>query len=331
MDLITATMLMLALGGGEQPQTPRVKFSDRLSTSSRPLASTTGRPLASVGTDRALASTGTDRALISTGTDRGLASTGTDRALVSTGRFRPLTRAGRDRALEPTGGLEEQPPAPSGELDGSIGGSVNLGGSVAPGGAMAPAGAGTVVTEGGGVPASVTSGAAPASTRAPSRFAGMLTEAKEAMSARDFSRAEQLLYSVRTADLSSWDARLRYASNLVALGHYDRSLTELTAALKAKSKDEALPATTELFGSTEVFNEIQQQLKEYRSHSAGDPQATLLDAMLEGLAGHQPQAASLIGEARELHPGWEPIDLIERATAPPAAHPENATPRPTAP
>ena len=90
MNLITAMVLALAIGGGEQVQAPRPKSGDRLTTAPRPLTSTSGRPLASVGTDRALISTGTDRGLISTGTDRGLVSTGTDRGLVSTGRSRPL-------------------------------------------------------------------------------------------------------------------------------------------------------------------------------------------------------------------------------------------------
>jgi hypothetical protein len=309
MSLITAMVLALAIGGGEQTQAPRPKSGDRLTTAPRPLTSTSARPLASVGTNRALISTGTDRGLISTGTDRGLVSTGTDRGLASTGGSRPLVSSGRDRALVPTGGLEQQPPATGPSVDAQSSPGV----SVPPGGAQAA----PAPMEGTVIVASANALPAPPAVRAPSRFATQLGEAKQAMEMRDFSRAEQVLYSVRSAELSAWDVRLRYASNLVALGHYDRSLTELTAALKNKSKEDALPATTDLFGSKEVFAETLKQLKDYRSGNAADSQALLLEAMLEGMNGNQPQAASLLGEARQRHPGWEPIDLIDGVTATP--------------
>jgi hypothetical protein len=315
MDLITSMLVVLAIGGGGQP-TAKLSGNDRLVTAPRPLTSTSGRGLASVGTDRALASTGTDRALISTGTDRALVSTGKDRALASTGRSRGLTSSGLDRALVPTGGLPEPGAAPSGD------GEAGITASVAPSGAGAPV-EGSL--SGSAVKVDTLAVSVPAAVRASPRFSIMLGEAKEAMSARDFHRAEQILYTVRTAEPAAWDARLRYATNLVTLGHYDRSLTELTAALKGKTRDDELPAVSDLFGSTDVFTETQAQLKQYRSVNSADPQALLLDALLESLAGNHTQAASLIGEARTNQPGWAPIEVLEGTTTAMAkAHSEPA-------
>jgi hypothetical protein len=324
MILITSMLVAVAIGGGEQP-TVKLSGNDRLVTAPRPLASTSGRALASVGTDRALASTGTDRALISTGTDRALVSTGKDRALASTGRSRGLTSSGRDRALVPTGGLPEPGAAPSGDGEAGVTASVSpMGGTGAPvEGSLS----------GSAVKVDTLAVSAPAGVRSSARFSVMLGEAKDAMSARDFHRAEQILYTVRTAEPAAWDARLRYATNLVTLGHYDRSLTELTAALKGKTRDDELPAVADLFGSTEVFTETQGRLKQYRSVNSADPQALLLDALLESMAGNHAQAATLIGEARTNQPGWAPIEVVEgtttamaKARTEPAATKEKTTP-----